>query len=104
MKSILLLFALFFLLLAGCNLFLPAGDPPEGNILDNPNGSSEKKYTVTEAVDYLITMFTVAALEKCPGEVVGIVDNNDKNAYMWANVILQQSSANHWQSPNRFHQ
>ena len=65
----LLFAALLTTVLSGCTWFLPAGDPPQGNILENPRGNEVKRsYTLREAVDYLTSMLTLQLMEKCPGE------------------------------------
>ena len=88
----LLFAALLTTVLSGCTWFLPAGDPPQGNILENPRGNEVKRsYTLREAVDYLPSMLTLQLMEKCPGEMIGIDAGNNPAAYEIAWIVLQQS-------------
>ncbi len=85
---------LLFLLassLSGCYWFLPEGEPPQGNILDNPPDNSVRVYSVREAVDYLISALTLAMLERCPGENIVLVAGTDETADAVARIALRES-------------
>ncbi len=68
-RSIFVTLALIFL--AGCWV-LPKGEPPKGNITENPPKTSKQIKTPTEAVDYFVSSLTVALLSNCAGEKVQI--------------------------------
>ncbi|MBR7131453.1 MAG: hypothetical protein IKC82_05665 [Lentisphaeria bacterium] len=59
-------------LTGGCSWFLPAGDPPDGNILVNTTGSFNEAQKASEVSDYFISALTVALLENCPGVPVAL--------------------------------
>ena len=78
--------------LSGCTWFLPDGDPPDGNILENPRGGENpRSYTLREGVDYLTSMLTLKLMEVCPGEMIGIDAGNNPAAYEIACIVLRQS-------------
>ena len=85
-----LIFTAVTLLLCGCNL-LPSGTPPEGNIIDTPPTVEKHSYTVPEAVDYLISSFTMKAISECPGAEIAIRSNGDSAAYNWAYMVISRS-------------
>ena len=76
-------------LTGGCCWFLPAGDPPEGNILENPPRGQGAVRNTSEAADYFIASLTMALLEHCPGEPVGIL--SDPEAFPLALKVLRES-------------
>lgn len=86
----LLLPALIPFLLGGCSLFLPSGDPPPGNILNNTGQNNEVKLRKpSEAVDYLISSLTMALLERCPGAKVQL--GADRESADMAFRVLHES-------------
>ena len=72
MKAIRIILTAFFLPLAmsGC-VWLPAGDPPPGNIVQNQYGKN-KLMSRLEATEHFINILTTASLEHCPGEKIFI--------------------------------
>ena len=82
---------LLAVILSGCCWLLPEGEPPEGNILDNPQNSGDKVYTVREAVDYMVSALTLAMLERCPGEKIMLVGTADEAADALAQFVLRES-------------
>ena len=95
-----ILFAAFMLMLftAGCCWFLPSGDPPPGNIVNN-QPSARKKFTKpSEAFDYMVSSITTILLEKCPGEELSVSVNNTKCRDITAAVLRESSKI----SGNRF--
>ena len=91
MKVKLLLSPVIVILLGGCCWFLPAGDPPQGNILDNTLNNTGKTYTAREAVDYMISALTMAYLERCPGAKVVLSYSRDEFADAAARIIMNES-------------
>ena len=84
------IFALLPVILGGCSLFLPSGDPPEGNILNNtPQNNTASLRKPSEAIDYLISALTMALLEKCPGTKVRL--GTDHASANMAFKILHES-------------
>jgi hypothetical protein len=77
------------LLFAGC-CFLPAGDPPDGNIVDNNTSGKQQLKTAAEVRDYFISTLTVALLENCPGQKINL--NTDANTNDITRYILCESS------------
>ena len=66
MKRTLFLFAAAALVGAGCaDLFLPAGTPPDGAIVDNEPAAGE--YTPRAAENYLVTSLSGFLLRESPG-------------------------------------
>ena len=85
-----LIFATLTLLLCGCNL-LPSGTPPSGNIIDTPPTVEKLTYTIPEAVDYLISSFTMKAIADCPGAGIQIRSHGDAAAHNWALLVINRS-------------
>lgn len=88
MKLRLLFIITAALLLGGCCWILPEGDPPEGNITNNPQKSVQQIKTPAEAVDYFVSSLTVALLNNCPGEKVQIKSDSSSSGAA-ARVLLE---------------
>ena len=73
-----ILTALFLPLAAAGCIWLPAGDPPAGNIVENQYGKS-KMLSRVEAVEHFINILTTASLEHCPGGKI-FIDADDATA------------------------
>ena len=80
------------IVMSGCCWFLPEGEPPTGNILDNPQNNNEKVYTLREAVDYMTSALTLAILERCPGEKIVLKPTDNLIADNVAFMALHESS------------
>lgn len=62
--------SLLLLLFCGC-WWLPEGDPPPGNILNNPgSGGDFSVRTMSAATEYFTSALALVLMERCPGEAV----------------------------------
>ena len=88
MRNLFYLFAAPLLLLAGCWI-LPGGDPPAGNITNNPARTAQQIKTPAQAMDYLVSSLTVALLSNCPGERIRL--DSDASSSRFSAKVLRES-------------
>ena len=78
MKILAALSALILLFCCGCSSFLPAGDPPGGDIVDNP---LPKKMSQEEMILALGSRIAASAMQHFPGGPVML--EADKSSLPW---------------------
>lgn len=79
------------LISAGC-CWLPAGDPPPGNIVHNPGGIKEifQAENPNDASELFISALTMALLEHCPGAKIKI-DSDEDSAFAARRVFISSA-------------
>jgi hypothetical protein len=86
MKILAALSALILLFCCGCSSFLPAGDPPGGDIVDNP---LPKKMSQEEMILALGSRIAASAMQHFPGGPVML--EADKSSLPWGRAAVSEA-------------